>query len=71
MAESIIRWTSNSKFVENKLIARLGHHDDEIDKKLAELLIDPVTGKINHKPSTSMQMSIGIPETNLFQLDPK
>ena len=40
MAESIKRWTEKSKFVLEKLRARLHQCEDEIDQKLAELLLD-------------------------------
>mmetsp|Transcript_26594 Transcript_26594/g.47773 ORF Transcript_26594/g.47773 Transcript_26594/m.47773 type:complete len:850 (+) Transcript_26594:141-2690(+) len=40
MAESIKRWTESSKFVLEKLKARLKQCEDETDNKLAELLLD-------------------------------
>lgn len=40
MAESIKRWTESSKFVLEKLKARLKQCEDETDHRLAELLLD-------------------------------
>lgn len=40
MAESIKRWTNSSNFVLDKLRARLHQCEDEIDQKLAEILLD-------------------------------
>lgn len=49
MAESIKRWTEKSKFVLDKLKARLQQCEDKIDKKLAELLLGP-DGELNLQP---------------------
>lgn len=57
MAESIKRWTEKSKFVLEKLRARLHQCEDEIDHKLAELLLDK-DGNLNLQPS-SLQLSVG------------
>lgn len=50
MAESIKRWTSQSKFVQDKLEARLRQCEDEIDQKLAEILLD-TDGTLDLQPS--------------------
>jgi hypothetical protein len=46
MAESIKRWTETSKFVQDNLKARLQQSEDEIDAKLAEILLDS-NGNLN------------------------
>lgn len=40
MAESIKKWTENNPFVLDKLRARLNDTEDEVDKKLARILLD-------------------------------
>lgn len=67
MAESIKRWTEKSKFVLEKLKARLQQCEDEIDMKLAELLLDS-DGNLNLRP-TSLQLSLNNLDWNNLNID--
>jgi len=67
MAESIKRWTEKSKFVLEKLRARLHQCEDEIDQKLAELLLDK-DGNLNLQPA-SLQLGISGGEFSAFSFD--
>lgn len=49
IAESIKKWTESHKFVTEKLRARLHKCEDEIDSKLAEILLDS-QGNLNLRP---------------------
>ena len=40
ISESIKRWASTSDFVTDKLMVRLQHPQDELDKKIAEIMLD-------------------------------
>ena len=49
IAESIKKWVESHKFVVDKLNARLNNCEDEIDRKLTEILLDS-KGNLNLKP---------------------
>jgi hypothetical protein len=49
IGESIKKWVDNNRYVHEKLRVRLHNCEDEIDRKLAEILLDS-QGNLNLRP---------------------
>jgi hypothetical protein len=49
IAESLKKWGSDESFIAAKLQERLQYPKDDLDRKIAEIMIDPKTKKIDLK----------------------